>query len=75
MGEEAFEYFGIVLSGKEGCLKFGNNDFERDLGKVYVREGKKFCDFEMHCSVWLREMVLGLSYARLYYRCRDDRII
>lgn len=74
MGEEAFEYFGIVLSEKER-LKFGNNDFERDLGKVYVREGKKFCDFEMHCSVWLREMVLGLSYARLYYRCRDDRII
>lgn len=74
MGEEAFEYFGIVLCEKEG-LKFGNNDFERDLGKVYVREGKKFCDFEMHYSVWLREMVLGLSYARLYYRCRDDRII
>lgn len=39
MGEEAFEYFGRVLSEKEG-LKFGNNDFERDLGKVYVREGK-----------------------------------
>lgn len=39
MGEEAFENFGIVLSEKEG-LKFGNNDFERDLGKVYVREGK-----------------------------------
>lgn len=39
MGEEAFEYFGIVLSEKEG-LKFGNNDFERNLGKVYVREGK-----------------------------------
>lgn len=51
MGEEAFEYFGIVLSGKEGCLKFGNNDFERDLGKVYVREGKKFGDFEMHSFV------------------------
>lgn len=75
MGEEVFEYFGIVLFGKEGCLKFGNNDFERDLGKVYVREGKKFCDFEMYYSVWLREMVLGLSYVRLYYRCRDDRII
>lgn len=75
MGEEVFEYFGIVLFGKEGCLKFGNNDFERDLGKVYVREGKKFGDFEMYCSVWLREMVLGLSYVRLYYRCRDDRII
>lgn len=40
MGEEVFEYFGIVLFGKEGCLKFENNDFERDLGKVYVREGK-----------------------------------
>lgn len=75
MGEEVFEYFGIVLFGKEGCLKFGNNDFERDLGKVYVREGKKFGDFEMYCSVWLREMVLGLSYVYLYYRCRDDRII
>lgn len=38
-GRGGLEYFGIVLSEKEG-LKFGNNDFERDLGKVYVREGK-----------------------------------